>query len=425
MTKVRATTLCATAALLLLLAAGASAAHSQTFQVLHNFNAGTGANPTAGLAIDRAGNLYGTAPRGGGTWYITQCQLLIPGGCGVVFKLARHGSGWVYSMLYAFASTDGGYPFSGVTVGPNGSVYGATGLGGNCSYYYGCGVIFNVHPGPSFPVSVTAPWSEDILYDFYGEDDGGPYSRAVIFGSDGALYGTTPGGHNGNGNIYQLARSGSSWTESVLYTFSSNVRDGKAPTALTFDSMGNLYGATNQGGNYDCRPFNGCGTVYQLTQSNGVWTKTILHVFNEAAEGGGPAAVIVDPEGNIYGGTNGDEANGGIVYELSPAGGAWRATILYQFPGYNGWGPYGALTLDAAGNLYGTTYGHGPSNYGTIFKLTHSGGGWTFTDLYDFQGLDDGCYPEGNVVLDASGNLYGTTSDCGQAGNGTIWEVTP
>ena len=194
---------------------------------------------------------------------------------------------------------------------------------------------------------------------------------------------------------------------------------------MVFEAAGNLYGATRQGGNNDCSPYQGCGsTVYELTPSASGWTKTILHVFDQSTEGGGPGHVILDQAGNIYGATRG-AVDPGIIRELSPSNGSWTFTVLYRFTGYNDWGPEGRLTMDAAGTLYGVSNGHGPANCGEVFKLSPSNGSWVYTDLYDFQGTDDGCAPYGFVTLDASGNIYGTASEGGALMLGTVWQITP
>jgi len=402
----------------------APAMQAQTFQVISSFSYTAGSVPMAGLTLDRAGNLIGTTRTGGDLYGGYYCMLYQYNGCGTVFKLTRHGSSWLYSTLYEFHSYDGGYPQTAVTIAPNGVVYGSTGLGGRCSSSgFGCGTVFSAAPGVRAPVTVISPWSETVLWGFQGADDGGPYPSEVIFDGAGNLYGTTVGGAYSAGNVFEMTPNGQYWNESVLYSFYGG-SDGLYPHGVVFDAAGNLYGATRQGGNNDCSPYQGCGTVFKLTPSGSGWTKTILHVFDQNTEGGGPGHVILDQAGNIYGATRG-AVNPGIIWELSPSNGSWTFTVLYRFTGYNDWGPEGRLTMDAAGNLYGAANGHGPKNYGEVFKLSPSNGSWIYTDLYDFQGTNDGCYPYGFVTLDASGNIYGTASECGALQLGTVWEITP
>jgi uncharacterized repeat protein (TIGR03803 family) len=402
------------------------AARAQTLTVLHTFTGGAdGGEPQAGLAMDRAGNLYGTTKDGGigrdqyectedGEFY----------GCGTLYKLSHHGSSWVFNLLYQFTTVDGAVPVQAVTIGPNGSVYGPTTYGGpSCPpYFYGCGTIFNASPGPTFRVSVLAPWFETVLFAFPGLGQGGPNPSSVTFDTAGNIYGTTPYGPFNFGDIYELTHSRSGWTENILYNFTGGA-DGELPTSVIFDPAGNLYGATSRGGNNGCSF--GCGTIFQLTPSGSGWTKTILHTFNPATDGGYPGAVVRDQAGNLYGmaaaSAYGEPGN---VWELSPAEGGWTFTVLYWFATsvYNG---SAALAMDASGNLYGVTAYGGTYSNGNVFKLARSEGGWTYTDLYDFTGGNDGCHPLGSVTLDADGNIYGTTSDCGADGGGTVYKLAP
>jgi len=132
--------------------------------------------------------------------------------------------------------------------------------------------------------------------------------------------------------------------------------------------------------------------------------------------------VIFDQAGNLYGTTSYNGPDGaGTVFEMSPSNGGWMYNVIHSFAGSEG--PYGGITMDAAGNLYGTTFAGGALLFGSVYKLTPSGGGWTFSDLYDFTGGNDGGYPVGTVAIAANGNLYGTTSRNGALGYGTIWEI--
>jgi len=137
--------------------------------------------------------------------------------------------------------------------------------------------------------------------------------------------------------------------------------------------------------------------------------------------------LIIDSSGNLYGTTtNGGSGGGGTVFELSPAMGGWTYNVVYSFTGCTGCGPLGKLVMDAAGNLYGTTNADGANGKGSVFELTPEGGGtWTYTSLHDFTGGGDGAYPWSNLVLDASGNLYGTASAGGTKGAGVVFEITP
>src|SRR5271166_2917290 len=168
--------------------------------------------------------------------------------------------------------------------------------------------------------------------------------------------------------------------------------------------------------------------------SGGVCTENVLYRFQDGSDGAVPfGGVIFDNSGNLYGSTLVHGlGGGGTVFELSPANGNWTFSLLYSFIG-SGFGPAASLTMDAAGNLYGTTDKNGAFGAGTVFKLTPSGGSWKYTSLHDFTGGSDGGNPFSNVTFDANGNLYGRTSaggdtsgDCqGLVGCGVVWEITP
>lgn len=388
------------------------AAQSQTYTVIHNFTGGQdGGQPAAGPTLDRAGNLYGTAFSGGN-------QSGCASGCGVVYKLTHHNSSWLVSPLYSFTGAgDGSLPdYGAVTLGPDGTPYGTTSAGGLDE----SGTVFNVRPHPTACPSLICPWTETTVHQFGTGDDGYQPLGSVVFDAAGNLYGTTfLGGASGNGAVFEATRSGQNWTENVIYSFAGS-SDGANPVAgLIFDSAGNLYGTTYSGG------ANGWGTVFELSPSGSGWTKTILYNFQNANDGRAPnGGVIFDQAGNLYGATSrGGTNSGGAVYQLSPSAGSWTPTILYSFSGVAG--PYNTLTFDTNGNLYGTTYRDGADLAGSVFKLSQSGGNWTFTDLYDFTGANDGGYPTSSVAVDANGNVYGTASSGGSSGQGVAFEITP
>jgi hypothetical protein len=253
------------------------------------------------------------------------------------------------------------------------------------------------------------------------------------------------------------------WKEKVLYSFQGGTSDGEYPAGgVVFDKAGNLYGATTDGGG-ECPPAQ-CGTVFQLAppaKKGDPWTETVLYIFkgNGSGDGNTPAgSVIIDSAGNLYGTTGyggtgncvllGTKVGCGTVYELSPPtqkGGAWTETVLYSFPtAKQGYLPNGDLVFDSVGNLYGATMfggGYGTAcdpfyQYcGAVFELSppqKQGGAWTEKVLHGFMGGTDGSNPNGGLVFDSKGAIYGTTYrggyDCphnsGQ-GCGTAFKLTP
>jgi len=395
--------------------------HAQSFQVVHAFAGRTdGATPEAGLTIDRAGRLYGTTS-----------GAVVPDDDGSVFKATASGSGWITSPLYDFLRQAGGImPGSTLTIGPDGNLYGTSAYGGEgvCDEGNGCGTVFKLQPPPTFCASFFCPWHETVLYEFAGGTDGW-LPGALTFDAAGNLYGVTyfggffSCGGDGCGTVFKLSPFGSGWAKTVLYNF-AGADDGYAPVGgLIFDAAGNLYG-TAYGGS------GGKGVVYQLTPGSPYWTETALHSF-QGPDGNAPAGpLIADSSGSLYGVTNsGGSANGGTVFRLAQPG-AWNFESLYSFVNSPGLEPNGGLILDAAGNLYGTTGSGGAFNGGTAFKLVPSNGSWTAIDLHDFSN-SDGLEPNGGPVFDANGNLYGTSifggntsGDC-SIGCGTVWQITP
>lgn len=405
----------------------APAAHAQNFQVLHTFTGGQdGGAPDAGLTLDRAGNLYGTAEYGG----TGPCQTENLHGCGTVFQLTHRGTGWTFAPLYSFNGwlhNDGAYPVAGVSIATDGSLYGATMVGGSltqCQRGPGCGTVFRLQPPARACQSVLCPWLETVVYRFTPAPDAYYPTGTLIFDQAGNLYGTTRDGGAGDfGTVYEVTHANGGWTENVIYSF--DYYNGAYPAAgVIFDTAGNLYGTAVDDGYY----IN--GTVYELTRSGSGWTGMAIYNFTGGEDGYQPiAGVIFDSAGNLYGATaNGRPDGEGIVYQLTPSGGVWNYTPLHSFIRAYGRGPGASLVMDAAGNLYGTASGV-PLAWGSVFKLTPSNGSWIYTDLHDFTGGSDGGYPFGGVILDGNGNLYGTTYGGGNAGCvygcGVVYEITP
>ncbi len=211
-----------------------------------------------------------------------------------------------------------------------------------------------------------------------------------------------------------------------VFSTISRVLTGANPTAgLVFDNKGNLFGTTVVGGS------NGLGTVFELIYVVGVgWTEHVLYSFQDASDGELPfGGLIFDSSGNLYGSSKTDGAGGGgTVFELSPSGDTWIFKLLYSFSG--ALGPIATLTMDGAGDLYGTRYFGGMYNGGAVFKLSNTQNGWVYTSLHDFTGGIDGGFPGSNVSIDTDGTLYGTASaggdlnGCGD-GCGVVWMIKP
>jgi len=313
---------------------------------------------------------------------------------------------------------DGVAPNGGLISDTAGNLYGTTTGGGTNR----AGTVFELMPNGD------GTWTEKVLYSFNnnGADGAYPYG-SLVFDSAGNLYGTTSqGGTRGSGNVFELSPgSGGIWTEKVLHSFNPSAGGGSQPLAgLILDPSGNIYGTTNQGGTY------GYGTVFELSPaSGGAWTANVLHSFGRLTDGTSPVAgVIRDAAGNLYGTTIAGALHGdGIVFELSPQGSSWTEKILYAFAGgTDASSPWGGLNFDPAGNLYGTTEYGGANNWGAIYKLTpQSSGSWTESVLHSFN-LDgsDGTSPVASMAIDSAGKLYGTASGGGMFHFGIVFELS-
>jgi uncharacterized repeat protein (TIGR03803 family) len=339
--------------------------------ILYNFPSGKGAgaflfsNPSA-LIFDSASNLYGETEYGG------------TAGLGTVFELSPiAGGGWKEKDLFRFSGVKTGlHPSGGLVFDADGNLYGTTQSGGDqtrCTP--GCGIVFKLTPS-------DVHWTETVLYKFTGGSDGAEPAAGLIFDQSGNLYGTTEiggtlGAACGCGTIFELSpSSGGTWTETLLHRFSDSHGDGALPLAgLIFDQMGNLYGTTAYGGDHGliCGP-QGCGMVFELSPSSGVWNESVLYTFIGSDTTYPTAALIFDQSGNLYGTTEGGSfGTGGNVFELSPvSGGGWSESVLYSFSRSGGDAvyPQAGVILDSAGHLYGTTLDGGLSGHGAVFEIT-------------------------------------------------------
>jgi uncharacterized repeat protein (TIGR03803 family) len=387
---------------------------AQTFSVIHTFTGGgDGSDPEAGVAI-RGGVLYGTAS-GGGNHNFPQ---------GAVYEIMDLGSGWVTTPIYIFNATenDGAYPRARVVFGPDGHPYGTTYTGGTDNH----GTVFDLIPPLSICKTANCACKENVPYSFtgYPSDGSEPGYGDLIWDQRGNIYNTTTsGGPSDFGTVYQLKKSGNIWAEMPIHSFSGP--DGEQPQgSVILDQNGNLFGTTFGGGLY------GYGTLFKLTYTpESGWVETVLYSFNYDDEAYPYSGLISDSNGNLYGTSSGNGVghggNGGTVFELTPAGDTWILTLLYTFSGGEYCGPHAALTLDAVGDLYGTTNCDGAYSAGNVFKLTNTGNGWAYSSLHDFTGGADGEYPVSNVSIDTDGNLYGTTQHGGTGAGGVVWMIRP
>jgi uncharacterized repeat protein (TIGR03803 family) len=372
---------------------------------------------------------------------------------------------WKEQVLYSFqgGTNDGSVPAEGVVFDAQGNLYGATTDGGpaKCKPIGGaCGTVFQLSPSAEDGGSRT----ETLIYQFQGKgsNDASVPSGGLIRDSAGNLYGVTGYGGTGDcvllgvkagcGTVYELSppqQKGGAWTETILYSFPT-AKQGYVPNgALVFDSAGNLYGATSFGGGRGttCDEFYGgnCGAVFELSPpktKGGKWTEKVLHAFAGGTDGANPnGGLLLDSNGTLYGTTYTggnqscqyfqDEIGCGTAFELrqpTKKGGAWAERQLHVFTdGRDGANPNGGLILDANGALYGTGQGGANRGQGIVFRLKgKSGGRWEDITIYDFPSNDlNGSSPLAGLILDAKGNLWGTASAGGTDGDGTVFKLRP
>ena len=401
-TRLRAVSMALALAIVLLSAlAAAPSAQAQTYTVVYNFTGSPdGDVPSAGLIGDASGNLYSTTWMGGNN----RCE----DGCGTIFKLDDTGK---ETVLYAFhGDAHGASPAAGLIWDAAGNLYGTT------------SGEWAEKPGTVFKLDNTG--KETLLYAFTGGKDGSMPFAGLVRDAQGNLYGTTAYGgasgcwaNLGCGVVFKLDKTGK---ETVLHTFSGGNDGGNPMATLVQDASGNLYGTTEIGGDLKCHILygtHGCGPVFKLDKKG---KETVLHKFGGKNDGKYPeAGLLPDSQGNFYGTTYyGGAYTGGTVFKLDATG---KETVLYSFgQGGDGDGanPEAGLIMDAAGNLYGTTYKGGSDcsvmPCGTVFELDTTG---KETVLHVFEG-SDGSWPEAGLLQDASGNLYGTTAEGGEGGSG-------
>ena len=277
---------------------------------------------------------------------------------------------------------------------------------------------------------------ETVLHVFTGAHDGARPFGHLTFDSSGNLYGVTfNGGDHGVGVVYELSAVAGSWNFQVLYTFTGRADGGNPAGPPAFDALGNLYGTTISGGAHSC------GTIFRLTPQSGSWVEKVLYSFSCGKDGSGPQdGVVLDAVGNLYGTTfsngnpNGCTHSGGCgtVFKLEPrANDVWKLKVLRAFLGKgDGANPQAGVTLDPAGNVYGTALGGGHGGFGTVYQLSANARGeqQKFRLLHSFRNIPDGAEPAGAIVFDANGNAYGSTDEGGGSDGsafGTLFQLVP
>jgi len=391
-----------------------SAHAADKYTIVRNFNENSGGVlPAGALLMDDAGNLFGTNTQGGSH------------NSGTVFELTpKAGGGWTYTVLFQCGSTsDCSLPVGSLVMDQAGNLYGSS--------------LF----GRVFQITKTGSnWTANVLHNF-GVQSAPP--SPVILDAAGNLYGINPtGGKSNLGFVFELSPSASGWTVAHLHDF--NGTDGAAISSntenqvagLVFDTAGNLYGTTVAGGT-SSKCSGGCGVVFQLKNSSGKWTETVLHNF-VGTDGANPiSSLTIDSSGNLYGTASAGGTKGfGVAFQVAPVSGGWQTHILHNFSGahLDGEFPDSSLVMDSVGNLYGTTESGGGDHLscqvqsdagcGTAYELSLSGGQWKETILKAFSGRNDGAFPQG-VTLDPSGNLYGAAQAGGAQFEGLIFELSP
>jgi uncharacterized repeat protein (TIGR03803 family) len=379
----------------------AQTAQAQTYTVLHAFTRHPdGDTPLAGVTLDGRGNIYGTAWEGGNGGNYQK---------GTVWKIDGNG---MFSVLYTFSGGVGTGPDTALLLDRKGNLYGTTQSGG----HFNVGSVYSV--APDGKAKELYAFSRDFL----------PVGRLALDRHRGILYGTTQAGgtgcNGGCGTAWQLPPT---HRLTFLHRF-AGAPDGAFPeSGLVRDAAGNLYGATGGGGNVTQQFPQGCGTIFKITRAG---KKSTLYKFQCENDGIGPAAgdLVLDAKGNLYGSTlfGGDlnclPPDGcGTVFKVSPSG---QETLLYAFQGGKNdtTQPNGGVVLDGKGGLYGTTLN-------AIFHIDANG---KETILYTQTDCTKGCNFNGDLAIDAAGSLYGTTIVGGDlscqvigSGCGVVFKLVP
>ena len=331
---------------------------AQNFSVIYNFSGGLdGASPQSGLTVDNRGNFFGTTVRGG------------DGGGGTVFKIAHQGSGWAFLTLYSFdtrLSINGVDPQGGVVIGAGRQplrCYGIGGVDGPGCETYGCGLVYKLKPS----ASALGGWTETVLYRFTGNPDGAHPEAGIIFDQAGNIYGTTlQGGSSGWGTAFELQRGGGGWTERFFIRLLTETTEDISPATWFSTMLASFTVLRIQAAPTAMARFSSCHRQGRRGR------RRTLYAFPGQGGANPTGGLIFDRSGNLYGGTsNGGSGDGGTAFELTPQpNGNWMYSVLYNFTlsGTTTPDPLCSLTMDTAGNLYGTTFGDGAYGFGSSFQ---------------------------------------------------------
>jgi uncharacterized repeat protein (TIGR03803 family) len=414
-------------------------AGGQTLDVLGSFAfRAHGDTPMAGVVRDSKGDLFGTTTNANSQRNRPKAKYY-----GTVFEVRKEHGQPKLETIWRFGQThaDGQYPYAPVVIDKSGNLYGETAAGGS---RIGNGAVFELSP----PVSPKGRWVESVLYSFAinGADGENPVG-GLLLQSDGSLFGVTQsGGSQGVGTVFKLEppKAGKKhWVMTSLYSFLGGTDGAQPVNGLLRDKSGALYGTTLYGGTagscLDNSNYSGCGTVFKLTppaKGSTAWTESVIWTFQGASDGAFPMTnLVIDAAGNLYastftGGTGcPDHGYGcGTIVELSPpadGGTSWTEAILAALTITAG-GPQGNLLMQGNGSLtVPADYGSGIN--GAIVQILppNGGQGWTQSVLYSFPTNDtEGQYPIG-LMQDAAGNFFGTTELGGPNGGGVVFELTP
>lgn len=314
-------------------------------------------------------------------------------------------------VLYNFSSPGYGIDYvSGLTPDGHGDYFGTTEVGG-----LGYGTVYELTPNGK------GGWNEFTRYVFTGGSDGGtPQFTPLVLDKDGNLWGVTlNGGSAGRGVAYKIWRSGGTWKERVIYNFGTDGSVGVSPFSFIAGSAGNFFGTVNliQGGAWT-------EGVFELRKSSKGWSAALIFDDGIPSATSGGGGLTIDAKGNIFGVTS-LAFQPSEIFKLSPSGNAWASNILYTFPRID-LDPEAPPVLDKMGNIYGATVAGGAKNDGTVYELMPSPSGpWTYKTLYAFTGKpSDGGGPYSSITFDGRGNIYGTTAGGGSSGKGTVYELS-